>query len=430
MWVTVITLYQFILFIFYCLLAIYFFKKYKIHEGTGLSAHTIWILFLIKVFAGVVNLLIHFYRTVSNDVGFYHWQAINELKQMHKNPISFLYEWLCHWGDWSNSIKLFTPQCNAFWKDIGVQLHTKYMTFANLLTLGNQYVNVVIYNIPFFLGQLLFFKLLYKKFPTKKIILVIAVFCIPSVMFWCSGIHKDGWIVTAFGIIFYAFDNWLATKKKKYFYYFLAGLVLLFTTRYFYGFALLPLIILWHFAFKTKKIKIIYPFSFLITVIVFFNLQYVIPKANPMQMIQNRQKEFLLLRGYSDLNTPLLENNFTSYVKNFPSAISHVLLQPIYYKGAPLKYFVAFSDNIYILLLILICSLYMRKIKTLDPLLITMFLYAISIYLFIGYTIPNAGALVRYKSEFTLLLVSALAAGTNLNDEIIIRKIKKLFSFK
>lgn len=428
--VTVITLYQLILFTFYSLLAIYFFKKYKIHQGTGLSAVTVWTLFLLKVFAGVVNLLIHFYRTVSNDVGFYHWQAVNELKQMHKNPALFMYEWLFHWGDWHNSIKLFTPQCNAFWKDIGVQLHTKYMTFANLLTLGNQYVNVVIYNIPFFLGQLLFFKLLYKKFPSNKIILVISVFCIPSVMFWCSGIHKDGWIVAAFGIIFYAFDNWLYTKNRKYFYYFLVGFMLLFTIRYFYGFALLPLLILWYFAFKTNKIKIIYPIAFLFTVIVFFNLHIVIPKANPMQMIQNRQKEFLQLRGYSDMNTPLLENNFISYVKNFPTATNHVLLQPIYYKGAPLKYLIAFSDNLYVLLLIFIFLIYRRKVKTLDPLLITMILYAISIYLFIGYTIPNAGALVRYKSEFTLLLVSAMAAGTSLNDEMILRKIKILFSFK
>jgi hypothetical protein len=31
-------------------------------------------------------------------------------------------------------------------------------------------------------------------------------------------------------------------------------------------------------------------------------------------------------------------------------------------------------------------------------------------YLFIGYTIPNCGALVRYKSEFTALLIPALVA--------------------
>jgi hypothetical protein len=34
--------------------------------------------------------------------------------------------------------------------------------------------------------------------------------------------------------------------------------------------------------------------------------------------------------------------------------------------------------------------------------------FGATVYLFIGYTIPNAGALVRYKSEFTVVLLSAL----------------------
>ena len=37
-------------------------------------------------------------------------------------------------------------------------------------------------------------------------------------------------------------------------------------------------------------------------------------------------------------------------------------------------------------------------------------LFALSMYIFIGYTIPNAGALVRYKSEFTILLLASLVA--------------------
>jgi hypothetical protein len=34
--------------------------------------------------------------------------------------------------------------------------------------------------------------------------------------------------------------------------------------------------------------------------------------------------------------------------------------------------------------------------------------FGATVYLFIGYTIPNSGALVRYKSEFTVVLLSAL----------------------
>ena len=41
---------------------------------------------------------------------------------------------------------------------------------------------------------------------------------------------------------------------------------------------------------------------------------------------------------------------------------------------------------------------------------LSIFFFAFSMYIFIGYTIPNCGALVRYKSEFTVLLLACFVA--------------------
>lgn len=401
---------QIALFIFYFALSCIFFYYYQFQKNTGLSIQIILILFLIKVIGGVVNLYIHFYSIVNNDIGFFHWQAINELKAMPQNPSSFFKDWLLNWGNFSDGFNPNSPNFIPHWKDIGVLLHTKYMTFANILSLGNQYVNVIIYEVPFFIGQLLLYKFFYQKFPYKKWLFVLVVFLIPSVVFWCSGIHKDGWVLCAFGIIFYHLNMYLQSKEKRHILYFSLGLLLLFTVRFFYFFSLMPLIILWIFI-QHKKNKLIYiSLAFICSLLLFFNLQRMNPLLNPMNFVQKRQLEFLNNKGYSDMQTPILENNFQSYISNFPTALNHIFIQPIYNTNAPLKYKITFVDNIIILSLFLFFAFHLKRKNIREVEYFIVLLYALSMYIFIGYTIPNAGALVRYKSEFTILLLASLVA--------------------
>ena len=399
---------QLFIFIFYLLLSILFFRYYKFDQNTGLSFAVIVGLFLLRVLAGTLNLYIHFYSVVSNDVGFYHWQSVNELKAMHENPQQFFYEWLLNWGDFRLAFDFSSPLCNMFWKDLGILAHTKYMTFANILSLGNQYVNVVIFNIPYFIGQLYLYKSFYQKQPEKKGLFVFVIFLIPSVLFWCSGIHKDVWVLASFGIIIYSLNNYLVHRNSKYFFTLIAALFYLFIVRYFYLLALLPLLFLWMYTEKRKQKLVYYLSAFLVTLLLFFNIQKVLPSVNPMKMIQSRQTEFLGHIGYSDMKTPPLENHFWSYLENLPVAVNHVLLQPTYSGKSPMKYKISALDNYWVLLIILILLLYFKRKNCNEAMFLSLIFYAVSIYLFIGYTIPNCGALVRYKSEFTVLLLASL----------------------
>ncbi|MBK8328369.1 MAG: hypothetical protein IPL09_02570 [Bacteroidetes bacterium] len=62
---------------------------YKFESNTGLSISVICLLFLCKVVAGTVNMYVHFYAVVTNDIGFFHWQAIRELNELRFNPAGF-----------------------------------------------------------------------------------------------------------------------------------------------------------------------------------------------------------------------------------------------------------------------------------------------------------------------------------------------------
>lgn len=399
---------QIFIFIFYLSLSILFFSYYGIEKNTGLSIKVIIALFTIKVLCGCINLYVHFYSVVTNDVGFFFWQSINELKAMHNNPKHFFYEWLVNWGDIRVGFDLSSPLCNVFWKDLGILVHSKFMTLANILSLGNQYVNVIIYNIPFFLGQLLLYKSFYQIQPHKKGLMVLSIFLVPSVLFWCSGIHKDGWVLAAFGVIIYSMSKFAVQKNRKYLLSLAFGLFFLFIVRYFYMVTLLPLLIMW-FCVQNRKHKTRYYLgALLLSLLLFFNIQKIIPDINPMKLIQSRQAEFFGKIGYSDIRTPILENDFYSYFRNLPTAINHIFLQPPFSTSSPIKYQISSIDNYFTLIIMLILTLFIKRKNLSNAMYLSLLLYALSIYLFIGYTIPNCGALVRYKSEFTALLLASL----------------------
>ena len=109
------------------------------------------------------------------------------------------------------------------------------------------------------------------------------------------------------------------------------------------------------------------------------------------------------------MKTARLENHFRSYIENLPLAVNHVLLQPTYSTTSPLKYKISALDNYWVLLILLVLLFYFKRKNGKEAMFLSLIFYAVSIYLFIGYTIPNCGALVRYKSEFTVLLLASLA---------------------
>ncbi|HMN32267.1 MAG TPA: hypothetical protein PKA54_02735 [Chitinophagaceae bacterium] len=383
-------------------------RHYQFEKNTGLSAQWMLFLFILKVLAGVANMYIHFVMYVKNDVGFYHAQALQDLSMLSSDPVMFFKNWLFNWGSLQNAVDFTSHEAYLFYKDIGVQIHTKYMVLANIFSFGNPYVNVQFYNIIFFIGQLYLYKSFYIQQPQKKWQLVIVIFLIPSVLFWNSGIHKDGWILAAFGFIFYSFYQFLKTRNRTYIVYFLLSCLLLLIVRYFYFISLFPLLLLWGITYHKERKWVYYFVAFCVSFFLFFNIQKGIPALNPMKMVQTRQAEFLNQIGYSDMRTPILKNNISSYIQNLPTAIDHIFFHPKLSTENPWKYNVSALDNYLILLILLVSLIYLKKNNLQNSMYISLLFFAISMYVFIGYTIPNCGALVRYKSEFTVLLLAVM----------------------
>jgi hypothetical protein len=394
------------LFAFYLVFFYIVFRTYRVGAHAGFSPTLWYVVVLLKFGAGCFNLYVHENWYITNDVFFYYTQSIEELEQGRNDPWGFIFTWLFDWEDMSSHLNFFKKEHMVYWSTLGTLFHTKLMTLCNILSLGREYLNVFFYNLIFFIGQFALYKTFYELKPQYKHLFLLGVFLIPSVLFWNSGIHKDGLVLSVLGVMIYAAHRLIQRLHWKYIILVMLSLFLLLSIRYFYFLCLLPALLLWLLLGNKKKPFLGYIVSYGLGLILFFTIHR-FSSITPMDLVRNRQLEFFAYRGYSDLATPLLENSPSSYWQHLPTSLNHIFLQPYFSTSAPLKYQVAAFDNLFILLLLLLACMKIRKPGREFSIVWFVFFFAIPTLLFIGYTIPNCGALIRYRSTFVAMLVPA-----------------------
>lgn len=397
----------FVLYLFYLSLIYISFRVFGLERNSGFSLHVLFLVFLIKCLAGSVNLYIHQELFITNDITFYHQQSVLELKEARHHPILFLQHLFFNWENMGDHLNFFKEENMVYWSTLGTLIHTKLFTLFNLLSFGHIYVDVILYNVLFFLGQLALYKTFYAYSPDKKMILLLSIFFIPSVLFWCSGMHKDGLVLSVIGGLSWHMRQYVFTQLRKYLVYVIILFLLLTTIRYFYSLCLLPAILLWWLSIRTEKPLVTFLIAYSLLIGLFFTLP-TLTGVDTMGMVAHRQEEFFHAKGYSDMETPQLENSVASYMKNFPIAIQHIFMRPLFHVGDPLKYRVASIDTLCTLVIIGLSIIFLKRRKFQEPFFLFSLFFSLSVLLFIGYTIPNCGALVRYKSAFIAILIPTL----------------------
>lgn len=364
---------------------------------------------------GCINLYFHNREYLFTDSTGFFWQSIGELKHMHENPRAFFSEWLFNWGEVQGRYNFLNKDNMVFYNHLGTLVLMKFMTLANILSFGHQYVNIIFFNVLYLIGQIALYKVFYLQDKEKKWFYVICVFLIPSVLFWCSGINKDGFMLFSIGLLVYSTYRYLENKKASWILAILVSLVLVFVTRYFYFLCLLPPYLLWVFGSRVKNKVVLFGVVYLVIAFVFFNAKYINPHMDPMEMVQKRQEEFIGLGGKSEINMPVLTSSWLNYVKNIPIALDHVFIQPKFSVDEELKFKLAALDNYFILGIIIFLIWHVKRSKMNNSFYLFMCCFALSSYLFIGFTISNIGAIVRYKSEFTLMIIATLIGMADLS---------------
>lgn len=408
-----------VLFLIYFILAGRFILGNRFISETGLSKKNIAWLFVIKILAGItLGLVNHDVLNGHTDYDTYNITGIAEHKILVSDPALFFKDLFT--SHYSSTGEYFGSQ-NSYWNDLRANIIIKALAVLNIFSRGDYYINSLFFNTFVFFGHVALYKVFIHLFPSKRIACIIGCFLLPSTLIFTSGIHKDGIIFTAIAAVIYCLYfsmEYRFTVRKT------VMLILSFITilviRNFIAVVLLPCLLVWFISrrYAFKHLLLIYTSCAVAAVLAFLFLHQTFTTADPFTVISNKQVSFLALghanTDYRDLK--LITSEPYSFLQAFPSAVRHAYMSPLpgEFKG-PFIHFFTVELLIYILAFAFMFMYF--KNNTLENgkyFLYFSIFFSLVILLFTGFTITNAGSLIRYRAVYLPFLITPLLCGIRL----------------
>ncbi len=357
-------------------------------------------LFVMHIAVGCLHnwIAFHFYPD-QGDIWAFFKAAVNIKQQLIDHPGSFF-----------NT--LFSNQGRLYLKDSGLppvsadyQALLYINVILNFFSFNNIYINTLVASFPVFAGAVALFKVFYHFF--KKPLPAFCTLLMPSVLFWTSVVFKDSFFYMAMGFFcYYLLPPGKLTVKK------IAALLLcvavMLISRANAVITVLPAVFFfWLTEKKTMERKLSLSITLGAVILSAIVINAFIP-GGILSAISERQKDFHSLTGGSRIFLPVLEPAAGSFLSIFPVALLNGFLQPLPGAGGKLIY-TAFSAELLFTWAIVLysCWLLIRK-KTSTPrnFDIACLLFALPGLIMIGYTIPFAGAIIRYRSIYLPFLLA------------------------
>jgi hypothetical protein len=253
-------------------------------------------------------------------------------------------------------------------------------------------------------GLVALYKFAVQYLQKQKKELVLAVFLMPSVLFWGSGVLKEGILLFGMGLLIYYFDR-LIRKKHVVLstIIVISSGILLTYTKFYVIITLIPLLISYFIVMYTseKLVFLKYFFVCLSYIGIGLLIPYIFPGYNFLEIITQKQHDFINLSQFvksgSVISVEYLEPSLWSFIKNAPIAFSNTLLRPLFFEVKSLFMALAAIENLIILLFGIICIFFFnKKIPHKNFLMFSVF-YVVMIFTLTGLITPVMGAIVRYK---------------------------------
>ncbi len=388
-------------------------------KNTGISSGTLLGLFLLKILAGIAIgwIAIHTYGP-GNDYWDTNDYAREEYQLLFSNPGKYFTNLFIPDGYTGGYSGLFSSY-NSFWNDLEGNIIIKLVSVFNVFSRGDYYINSLFFNFIIFFGHVIFYKLFIKMFPGRNLLVIIGCFLLPSTLYFSSGIHKDGLVFLMLAILVYSvYQSILKTRfNSKRVFLIVVSLALLFLLRNFVCLALLPALFAWILTTKTKWPAIpVFAAVYLLCGLLVFNVDVIVPKIKPLTIITAKQTEYLKLQGAAtQIELTPLQPTFKSFAYNAPQAINHGFLRP-YIWELPVKSVLPLSIELLGSQFLILLLIFFRR-RDFDsnqkPFLLFACFFVVSVFLIIGYIVPNLGSLVRYRSLYLPLIITPILCSVN-----------------
>ena len=285
---------QILLTLFYTLIFVLSIYKLKFFAIPGFSRNAVAAVFILKIFAGIAVWWVYTYYYPGGDMQNYFDDGKKLFHLLLDKPKLF-YNVVFNNAHYSG-LKIWNANFDsALYNDA----HT--MSLLNMLFLffsfGCLQVHIVFMCFLSMTGLTALYKTFEKYVPLQRNKLFIAVFLVPSVLFWSSGILKEGLLIFGLGIFLYSSNCGLPTSyNRRKITALLLSLFILLVIKFYVLIALLPgLCLNLIVRYTSEKLLFIKYFSVVIIIgIGAFALTYINKDYNPLVLIKDKQAKAIL----------------------------------------------------------------------------------------------------------------------------------------
>lgn len=289
----------------------------------------------------------------------------------------------------------------------------RFNAFIHLFSFGHFYVHNVFINFISLLGLSAIFKFFKPFFQNNSKVLFYAIFFIPSVLFWGSGLLKEGLILFGLGALLLTIQQGFIKFKWYHILLIVVAIVILLYTKL-YVLAALSAPMLAYFIYKKLApnkpiLSFVYAFGSLtaiVSAVVLFTNKY-----SPFDIIIDKHSEFMRYVQHvptnSSFDLPQLSNWF-SIIKYTPNAWLNTFIRPYLWESYSPFVLMSSLENLMFVGLFVLVLLFPKKENKKWFYILFCLVFVFTLFTIIGLMIPIFGALVRYKVPALPFLAIAL----------------------
>jgi hypothetical protein len=383
-----------LLLIVYGTLATVAIRKMPFLQKSGIRPGWLWILYVAHVLTGWLhNWIAYRYFPDHGDI----WNYFT---------LSFLYRHRL-----LSEFNLFLSD-NSTWTYITHNGIVFIQMFLDLLSGDDMNINTLLFAFPVFLGNVALFRVFRRRF-AEDTLAATTVFWLPSVLFWTACIYREGMLFMLLGFLFYNLDRLFtnsAERPRRPLLYCMALFLLVAYFRMAVAIILVPAILVWYWIDHPVHRPGRYTLAAsLIVVLLTISAP---PLREPLiRLVTTEQASFLVLEGRSRLPLPALDGTLNSIWRAFPAAIRNGYFEPIPGSGGQPIYLAFSIELLVVWLTVLFAAIYGIQAPVPGTRPATAFpaaclLFALTGMLTIGFFVPFAGSIVRYRSIYLPFLLA------------------------
>ena len=389
----------------------------------ALSQKTLSFFFILKIIAGLAVWFIYTYyytERSSNDVFKFYDDALIMFNAIHINPWHYIQMVIGVNSDSEYLVPYYKQMSNWYKPWEAATYHNnriiiQFNALVHLFSFGYYNVHTVFMCFFSFLGLTGIYKTFYPLMKNKSIGLAVGVYLIPSVLFWGSGLLKEGIVIFSLGVFLYQFQKVINSKQtigNVCIMLFTCAILCLTKVYVFVAIApsLLALLLLKMTNDKYILLKFLSVHLFLFILAV--NVYRINPNWNVLEVLSYKQwviTEIATKEGAgSIISTNVLDANVWSFLKNSPEAIINTLFRPHILESKTLFMLMSGIENLLLMLLIIVSFIFYKKPeKEALPLLYLALFFSLSLALIIGIVNPVLGSIVRFRVPLLSFFVIA-----------------------